>query len=165
LQAPRRRVKACLPGGANRGGCSASFLSPALGKEPVLSQEELRAALRGSTERNFREIQGVPVAVAGHAINDFSGKPIGVVEIALDRSAYVASIARARNTILGIGLAALVLGVLIAIVITRGIVNPLAETVRAMKDIAEGQGDLTRRLSQAGRDETAQFASGFNLYA
>ncbi len=135
-----------------------------IGKEPLLSQEEMRATMQGSIARSYHEIDGVPVAVSGHAINDFSGKPIGVVEIALDRSAYVASIAHARNSILGIGLAALVIGLVIAIVITRGIVNPLAETVLAMKDIAEGQGDLTRRLSQAGQDETAQFAGGFNLF-
>jgi methyl-accepting chemotaxis protein len=135
-----------------------------VGKQALLSQDELRAAMAGETARDYQEINGVPVAVFGHAINDFSGKPIGVVEIALDRSAYVASIARARNTILAIGLAALVLGLVIAMIITRGIVNPLADTVLAMKDIAEGQGDLTRRLSQAGRDETAQFAGGFNLF-
>jgi methyl-accepting chemotaxis protein len=134
------------------------------GKQPVLPAAQLSAVMTGSPALVYHELNGKPVAVYGHAVMDFSGKPIGVVEIALDRSKYVASITQARYTVMGIGAVVLVLGLLFAAIITRGIVNPLAETVAAMRNLSEGEGDLTQRLTQTGRDETAQFAAGFNVF-
>ena len=62
--------------------------------------------------------------------------------------------------IVGIGL-----GCGIAWLTARLISAPLKKTVTAMKDIAEGEGDLTQRLSAKGNDEIAQLAKGFNLFA
>jgi methyl-accepting chemotaxis protein len=64
--------------------------------------------------------------------------------------------------LLGVGLIA---GFVIAFFITCMILGPLNLAVSAMNDIAEGEGDLTRRLDDTGRDEVAQLAHGFNLFA
>lgn len=47
------------------------------------------------------------------------------------------------------------------IVVTRR----LRDTLDALNDIAEGEGDLTRRLDERGSDEIAQLAAGFNKFA
>ncbi len=42
--------------------------------------------------------------------------------------------------------------------------KPLNYIVAAMRDIAEGEGDLTKRLSVRGRDEVAQMSMAFNQF-
>jgi methyl-accepting chemotaxis protein len=52
----------------------------------------------------------------------------------------------------------------INLLIARSINGPLGQAVRAMNDIATGDGDLTRRLDDTGRDEVAGLARGFNAF-
>lgn len=59
----------------------------------------------------------------------------------------------------------LLVGILVAWLTTRIITRPLKIAVAAMKDIAEGEGDLTQRLAVNGRDEIASLAKGFNQFA
>jgi len=54
-----------------------------------------------------------------------------------------------------------VVGVLL---LTKIIIQPLSTAVDAMEDIAEGEGDLTRRLDSKGSDELAQLATAFNKF-
>ena len=49
--------------------------------------------------------------------------------------------------------------------ITRMIVGPLHQLAAAFKDIAEGEGDLRRRLDVGRRDEIGEVAEGFNTFA
>jgi methyl-accepting chemotaxis protein len=66
------------------------------------------------------------------------------------------------TTLLFIGL---LLGGGIAWITTRLISTPLKHAVAAMRDIAEGEGDLTQRLDARGDDEIAQLARAFNHFA
>ncbi|MGD8592133.1 MAG: methyl-accepting chemotaxis protein [Gammaproteobacteria bacterium] len=59
----------------------------------------------------------------------------------------------------------LTIGTLVAWLITRAIVAPLKAVVIALKDIAEGEGDLTQRLEQRGNDEISELAGQFNTFA
>ena len=72
-----------------------------------------------------------------------------------------------RNAALlgGLGLAALIVIVGLAILTARSVVNPVREAADAMLDIANGEGDLTRRLDAGGDDELAAMANGFNQFA
>jgi methyl-accepting chemotaxis protein len=56
---------------------------------------------------------------------------------------------------------ALVLGTLLARAITR----PLDEAVARLRDVAEGEGDLTQRLAVARGDEVGELARGFNTFS
>lgn len=57
------------------------------------------------------------------------------------------------------------LAIVLSLVMIRAIVRPLHAAVTALNDIAEGEGDLTRRLDAQGRDEIGQLAAGFNKFA
>ena len=59
----------------------------------------------------------------------------------------------------------LVIGVGSAWLISTLVVSPLRNAVAAMEDIAQGEGDLTHRLDVKGKDEIAQLARAFNLFA
>lgn len=61
-------------------------------------------------------------------------------------------------------------GVLIVVPATlfltrRAIVGPIREAAEVMRDIAEGEGDLTKRLEVKTQDEVGQLAMRFNAFA
>ncbi|WP_428241800.1 methyl-accepting chemotaxis protein [Gynuella sp.] len=69
-----------------------------------------------------------------------------------------------RNTITLMVLAFIAL-VIVLIGISGMIVKPIRRVANMLKDIAEGEGDLTQRLPVEGNDELAQLADGFNQFA
>lgn len=135
-----------------------------MGEEPLLSADALRAAMDGEQPIEYRMQAGRPLAVMGAVITDFSGEPAGVLEIGLDRSSYLATAATARNAALLIALVTLGVGVVLAWLIAGTITRPIKRTAAAMGDIAEGEGDLTRRLDDSGGDELSELAHQFNAF-
>ncbi len=63
-----------------------------------------------------------------------------------------------------LGAAALAIAVLLAWSITRMITRPLAQMLDALEEIADGDGDLTRRLDEDRADELGAVASAFNRF-
>jgi methyl-accepting chemotaxis protein len=57
------------------------------------------------------------------------------------------------------------LSVLVAIGLIGSVVGPLRRAIDAMRDVAEGEGDLTRRLPAEGRDELSELGRAFNAFA
>ncbi|MGE3296884.1 MAG: methyl-accepting chemotaxis protein [Porticoccaceae bacterium] len=57
------------------------------------------------------------------------------------------------------------LSVLVAIGLIGSVVGPLRRAIDAMRDVAEGEGDLTRRLPAEGRDELSELGRAFNGFA
>ncbi|HCW97132.1 MAG TPA: methyl-accepting chemotaxis protein, partial [Pseudomonas sp.] len=131
----------------------------------LVSDEQRGQALAGNDVIFQAEADGQPVAVLVSAVEDFSGKPLGVLEVAMDRTRYADALASMRNTALVVAGIALAIGLLVAALVARGIVRPIRVAVDAMRDIAAGEGDLTRRLEQRGRNEVAELAGAFNLFA
>ena len=136
-----------------------------LGETRLLNANQLRTALEEQAAITRLRHQDVPYAVYGRVVKDFTGNPVGVLEIAMNRSHNLAAISDARNLVLLIGAVALALGMAVALFIGRTITRPLRHAVTAMTDIAQGEGDLTRRLPVTGKDELARLAEAFNLFA
>ena len=65
----------------------------------------------------------------------------------------------------GLLLGATIVLLLIAGTLRKSITRPLDEVADAMGDIVDGDGDLTKRLSEHGGVEIVRLASGFNLFA
>jgi len=59
-------------------------------------------------------------------------------------------------------IAALVAGVLLTIIITSIITKPIVKVAETLKDIAQGEGDLTRTVTVHSRDEIGDLAVYFN---
>ncbi|HOD33616.1 MAG TPA: HAMP domain-containing methyl-accepting chemotaxis protein, partial [Holophaga sp.] len=62
------------------------------------------------------------------------------------------------------GVVLLGLGLLAALVLGNAIVRPLEVIQQRMRDISEGEGDLTARLDVNGKDEVAQLSIHFNRF-
>jgi len=71
-----------------------------------------------------------------------------------------------RNNLIvsAITVAIIIASLMMAYFITRMIVVPLHQLAAAFKDIAEGEGDLRRRLDAGRRDEIGEVAEGFNTF-
>jgi Signal transduction histidine kinase len=82
---------------------------------------------------------------------------------------YMNHVAEAVNLIIWevvIAVGALSLPILfLFLVIINSVVSPLKSTIYAMENIADGDGDLTRRLDVIGSDELAQLAKCFNRFS
>lgn len=63
--------------------------------------------------------------------------------------------------VLGVGALALA----VSFLIQRSIVRPVNEVVNALRDMAEGDGDLTKRIHVASKDEVGELAHWFNVFA
>lgn len=59
----------------------------------------------------------------------------------------------------------IIVGIVVAFFMARMITAPINAAVHAMEDLAQGEGDLTRRLDEKGESEIAQMARGFNGFA
>jgi len=65
----------------------------------------------------------------------------------------------------GISVTAAVLVIAVGWLVARMIVNPLNRSVAMVQDIAEGEGDLTKRLDASSNDELGELARWFNTFA
>ncbi|MCG8636086.1 MAG: bacteriohemerythrin [Desulfobacterales bacterium] len=63
-----------------------------------------------------------------------------------------------------VSLVAVVLGILIALFLARVIIRPIKKVVEALKDISQGDGDLTQRIVINTRDEIGELAKWFNTF-
>jgi len=63
-----------------------------------------------------------------------------------------------------VGLIIAGIGLLVIWLVGHGIARPLKQMVAMLDDIAQGEGDLTRRLSSDRSDELGSIAKGFNTF-
>ena len=116
----------------------------------------------GSQNINMRRIGDFFTAV--FPVKDFSGKVIGVMAYGYDAANVYSTITKAKISILMICLA-LILCILIPLLLTvRSVTKPINLTTEMVKDIAEGNGDLTKRLTIFKQDEIGEMSGYFNLF-
>ncbi len=73
-------------------------------------------------------------------------------------------VTRVASTIVITLVVGVLLSTFIALFSIKTIVRPIKRVARQMHDIAEGEGDLSARLNDQGRDEIAELSRGFNAY-
>ena len=83
--------------------------------------------------------------------------------IALDHNLTAAGW-KSTYMLIATGLATSVLAIFLLWYAAGSISRPIRGTVEMLKDIAEGEGDLTKRLDIKGEDEVGEMASWFNLF-
>ena len=91
------------------------------------------------------------------------GTVLGVVSMKVSLDSVESEVAAFRLKIAGVALAALGALLVIIYLLTRHFVTaPLEELRKGLRDIASGEGDLTRRLPVNGKDEVGESALVFN---
>jgi len=86
------------------------------------------------------------------------------VGISLDRDKAYAALTSFRTTALIATIAAVAFILVLLGMLMRVLMRPLTDMGRAMANIAEGEGDLTRRLAVQSKDEFGELATAFNRF-
>ncbi|WP_306549341.1 methyl-accepting chemotaxis protein [Desulfobulbus sp.] len=120
----------------------------------------------------------IPLMVAGksgaapYVFNDISKiagfAPVGVngwsVAVTQNAEEFLLASNQIRTIILVVLAVALSVVTLILVVSIRRIVRPINAAVAGLKDIAQGEGDLTMRLQVSSKDEVGELAVWFNVF-
>ncbi|ART80183.1 methyl-accepting chemotaxis protein [Oceanisphaera avium] len=139
-------------------------LASTINGQSLVNTQDIQRAWQGEAVLSRHQDSQTAYAVLSHKIDDFSGQPIAVVEIAADRSFYAASLAQTQLFVALMAVIAIAVALVVAYLLAQSIVRPLRETVANLQDIAEGEGDLTQRLNEAGNDELSQLAAVYNVF-
>ena len=75
-----------------------------------------------------------------------------------------AAIGNAMVAVMVVGILAIVVGLLTAFFIARSITNPINLLIERLKDIAQGEADLTRRVDEQRPDELGELGKWFNAF-
>ena len=153
-------------------GVSGERLTRVQAKHSAIGVQQLRspateAALTGEAGvAVYPDYRGVDVLTA-YAPVKVAGLNWAVVAKMNTEEAF-RSVESLKSTIagvaIGISVLVFVVGALVGWVFTGLIVRPIQNTVDAVRDIAEGEGDLTRRLDARSKDELGELAGWFNRF-
>jgi len=66
--------------------------------------------------------------------------------------------------LIGLIFVAILITVILGLFLGHTILNPILKTITILKDIADGNGDLTKRLTVSGKDEIAVLSTCFNKF-
>lgn len=113
-----------------------------------------RAAGGGFTVKQAK-LDATPVAALLGPIKDFSGKPLGAVELVMDNADYVASADRAWMLAIAIAALGLVLAAIVGYLIARGISRPILSITSVMRELADGRLDVAVPTSKANDEAGA----------
>lgn len=153
-------------------------LNPDNGPRDEFERQAIQAIMSGAESyTNIEEAAGVLMfrratpdkATTAACIGCHQGKQLGDVLGVLTVGIPMASAKAASNASMvrtSLVLVSVVLGVLVVVfVLLRAFVlAPLGSMAKISQDIAEGQGDLTKRVPVEGRDEIAQLGRYFNVF-
>ncbi|MFZ1987096.1 MAG: methyl-accepting chemotaxis protein [Desulfatitalea sp.] len=99
--------------------------------------------------------------IAGFAPVGINGWSIGATQNEVEFQAASVSI---RNSTLIVALLASIIVAVAVLLAARKIVQPINAAVAGLKDIAQGEGDLTMRLQVTSQDEVGELAKWFNIF-
>ncbi|MCF6756646.1 HAMP domain-containing protein [Stutzerimonas balearica] len=119
---------------------------------PSLTSRYAEASLDGNQRiLAFSPVQGLP------SVKWYVG-------ISVDRDKAFASLASFRTSAFVATAVAVLFIIALLGMLIRVLMRPLTDMGRAMANIAEGEGDLTRRLAVQSNDEFGQLAGAFNRF-
>jgi methyl-accepting chemotaxis protein len=113
------------------------------------------------------DVLGEPHLTAYEPLLDASGRVIGVFGLGIPKTRATAIVDKGMaEMVLGMSLALLIVvavGILGVFGLSRMITGPIRQVTARLREIAEGEGDLSRRLPAEGHNELAELARTFNL--
>ena len=136
--------------GAEKGEQDASFASYGKFIKSILDAEKSAIGFYDYGENRY---------IASYAKIAATGR---IVIINAPVSEFMGTVDALRLSMIGIGAVILLISLVIVFFVARGMVKPVNVVVTALKDIAQGEGDLTVRLPVTGNDEITDLSNYFN---
>lgn len=122
--------------------------------------EITQAMIAGQNGSQGYVFKGVP-KIAGYAPVSLKGWSVALTQ---DKDEFLRSAISIRNSIILTALISTVLVIIFLLIVSGSIVRPLNQAVFGLKDIAEGEGDLTMRLEVKTKDEVGELSTWFNTF-
>ncbi len=92
------------------------------------------------------------------------GEKVGAIAMQVDLAEVDGIVAAAVRDAIWVVVIISIVAASLAYLVQASIVKPVNKIVRALRDISEGEGDLTRRLPVQGTDEISDLAACFNRF-
>jgi methyl-accepting chemotaxis protein len=108
-------------------------------------------------------LKATPVAALLAPIKDFSGTPIGAVEIVMDNSEYVSLLDHARLLAMGLSLLGLAITIIAGLLVASSISRPILAITGAMRNLAGGNLDVALPAHER-KDEVGQMARAVAVF-
>lgn len=112
--------------------------------------------------------QASKVSALTQSMNALNQQAAGAVKtgetISQQSKASIETLTEQEVVLLSIMVLLAVVALLSAAIMFKTVINPISNTVSLMRDVAEGEGDLSRRLKSSGEDEMASIAAAFNRF-
>ena len=105
-----------------------------------------------------KDLVGITVPVV------FEDKVIASLSMGFTKAYINDAVRKNRFLVLAICFIILGLSFISAVLFAQYLVNPINSVVHRLRDIAEGEGDLTKRVNVDASDETGDLARNFNLF-
>lgn len=123
-----------------------------------------RGATSGSSNTEIIEdYRGVNV-LSSYKPLQINGVNWGIIS-EIDEAEAFAALGTVQFQSGGLILATIVLVLIVGVIFANQIARPLVYTTSLLKDISEGEGDLTKRLDARSKDEVGEMTNWFNVFA
>lgn len=94
----------------------------------------------------------------------YEGTPLAYLSVSISQSKTVEQITQTVRLLSIIGFVVALFGTLLSLFVVNSFTNPIRKVSALLKDIAEGDGDLTKRLKIDSKDELGEMANWFNIF-
>ncbi|MDU2923329.1 methyl-accepting chemotaxis protein [Bradyrhizobium sp.] len=138
-------------------------LSSTFGDDVVATPEEVLAVFKGTPLQRDGILSGRPAAVYVGQIRNYAGDPIAVLELIKDTTAYEAAAAGAQHQLIIGTIAILLLAVMVALFVARGISRPLVAITAVMHRLSSGDTEVAIPGGQR-KDELGTMAQAVDVF-
>jgi methyl-accepting chemotaxis protein len=123
-------------------------------------EEITQAMLAGDAGINSYEFKGVS-KIAGYSPVPSQGWSIALTQ---NKDEFLEASKSIKNYLLIVMIAAMLIVGFLIYLFSKSITGPINDAVTGLKDIAEGEGDLTMRLNAQSKDEIGEMGFWFNTF-
>lgn len=116
--------------------------------------------IAGKTGVEAYTFQDIP-KIAGYAPVSLTGWSVATTQ---NSDEFLATVTALKKTIILVALISLTLAALALFMAATSITRPINKAIEGLKDIAQGEGDLTLRLAITTTDEVGELAKWFNTF-
>ena len=158
----------------NGGTVAAHFDRSRLGKQMRETERDMAGdktdafadAIKAGQDYSFTTYSAqmeTDIYVLAHPIHVGQAKALWSMAIGVPMNAVMAPVRSMLIFILMVGLIVIVVAAAVIVMLARSITRPIVRTANMLKDISEGEGDLTQKIEVKTKDEIGEMAKYFNL--
>ena len=152
--------------GTNDMSVETTFISDIFSKVSSACKESINSPGCSDLQVNIirQKIEGVPYLFTATPLRLASELPVGTLVIAKNAGRMVIDLNRSRNISAILIIVCMIITLAASLFLIKNIIRSIVNVSHSLKDIAEGEKDLTKRLEIKTNDELGELAGWFNLF-